>query len=90
MSAAHPAGRTDLLASLAGKVAVITGAARGQGAAEAELLAELGAHVVLTDVIEDEGAALAGRLGESATFVPHDVSSRAAWDRVAEVARARH
>jgi len=89
VSAAGPE-RPDLLASLTGKVAVVTGGARGQGAAEAELLVALGAHVLITDVIADEGAALAERLGERAAFVTHDVSSRAAWDRVAEVARERH
>ena len=42
---------------LEGKVALITGAARGQGAAEARLFASEGANVVLTDVLDQEGAA---------------------------------
>ena len=45
------------------KVVLITGAARGQGAAEAELMTELGGRVTACDVLDDEGAALAKRLG---------------------------
>jgi len=66
--------------TLNGKVAVITGAARGMGAAEAELFVQEGASVVLTDV--EDGAELAGRLGERATFVRHDVGDEAAWAAV--------
>ena len=47
---------------LAGKVAIITGAARGQGEAEARLFAALGAQVVLTDVLVDEGEAVAASI----------------------------
>jgi 3alpha(or 20beta)-hydroxysteroid dehydrogenase len=79
--------------TLAGRVAVVTGAAQGQGAAEARLLAEHGAHVVLTDVkedggrlAEDIGAATAG----SAEFVPLDVTDEQGWNRLAEDLRARH
>ena len=46
-------------ARLEGKVAIVTGAARGQGAATARLFADEGAKVVLTDLLEDEGAAVA-------------------------------
>jgi 3alpha(or 20beta)-hydroxysteroid dehydrogenase len=55
-----PAG---IFRGLAGRTFVITGAARGQGAAEAELLVRHGAHVIATDVLDDEGHALAERLG---------------------------
>lgn len=71
---------------LTGKVAIITGAARGQGAAEARLFAELGAKVVMTDVLADEGNAVAASIGDSAIFVRHDVSNADDWNTVVEVA----
>jgi 3alpha(or 20beta)-hydroxysteroid dehydrogenase len=64
--------------NLAGKVAIITGAARGQGAAAARLLARRGAFVVLTD-ISAEGSGLAAEIGSHAQFVQHDVSSEESW-----------
>jgi len=64
---------------LEGKVAMVTGAARGQGAAEARLFVEEGARVVLGDVLEKEGRTLAEELGEGAVFVAHDVSSEEQW-----------
>lgn len=67
------------MAKLAGKVAIITGAARGQGQAHARLFAAEGAKVVVTDVSAG-GAAFAAELGENAIFVQHDVSDEAAWD----------
>ncbi|QUT06746.1 SDR family oxidoreductase [Sphingobium phenoxybenzoativorans] len=68
---------------LEGKVAIITGAARGQGAAEARLFHAEGAKVVLTDVTED-GRALADELGDGALFLPLDVADEAAWQNVAQ------
>ncbi|WP_308315753.1 glucose 1-dehydrogenase [Streptomyces sp. ISL-100] len=65
--------------SLDGKVVVITGAGRGQGAAEARLFAEAGARVVITDVREDEGREVAKPLGRHGLFVRHDVSSQESW-----------
>jgi 3alpha(or 20beta)-hydroxysteroid dehydrogenase len=67
---------------LDGKVALITGGARGQGAAEAERFAAEGATVVITDVLDDDGAATASRLGDAVTFVHHDVTSEQEWDAV--------
>ncbi len=67
---------------LAGKVAIITGAARGQGAAEAELFAREGASIVFGDILEDDGRAVEARItesGGSATFVRLDVTSEADW-----------
>ena len=67
------------MARLAGKVALITGAARGQGAAEARLFAAEGAKVVVTDVLDDDGELVAKELGDAAAFVHHDVTEPDAW-----------
>lgn len=77
-------GRVD------GKVAIVTGAARGIGAQTAKALAEEGARVVLTDVLEEEGRATAQQIGGAASFEPHDVSSAADWQRVVAAAEAAH
>ncbi len=65
--------------SLAGKRALITGAARGQGAAAARLFVELGASVVIADVLDEPGRALAAELGESASYARLDVSRPSDW-----------
>lgn len=64
---------------LDGKVALITGAARGQGEAEARRFVAEGARVVLADVLDEEGSKVAGSLGEAATYVHHDVSLEEDW-----------
>ncbi|MEU2453661.1 glucose 1-dehydrogenase [Streptomyces sp. NPDC012765] len=64
---------------LEGKVVVITGAGRGQGAAEARLCARAGARVVVTDVREDEGRAVAAELGDRGLYVRHDVADPESW-----------
>ncbi|MEC3915361.1 SDR family NAD(P)-dependent oxidoreductase [Nocardia sp. CDC160] len=74
------------MADLTGKVALITGAARGQGAAEARLFVALGAKVVITDVLAAEGKELADSLGEAAVFVEHDVTDAESWDAAVKVA----
>jgi len=61
------------------RVALITGAARGQGEAEARLFHAEGAKVVIADVIEDEGKALEEELGKGALFVRLDVGSEDGW-----------
>jgi 3alpha(or 20beta)-hydroxysteroid dehydrogenase len=71
--------------SLEGKTAIITGAARGQGGAEARLFIAEGANVVLTDVNPD-GAALATQLGSRAHFMVHDVADAATWEAVVATA----
>ncbi|MGX1807278.1 glucose 1-dehydrogenase [Nocardia sp. NPDC055321] len=68
------------------KNVIVTGGARGMGAAFARRLVEEGASVVITDVLEREGADLAAELGERALFLPLDVTDEAAWNVV--VARA--
>jgi 3alpha(or 20beta)-hydroxysteroid dehydrogenase len=67
---------------LDGLVAIVTGAARGQGEAEAQLFAEEGAKVVMTDVLAEQGAEAAARIGPSARFFAQDVSSAEDWNRL--------
>jgi 3alpha(or 20beta)-hydroxysteroid dehydrogenase len=64
---------------LDGKVALITGGARGMGEAHVRLFLEEGARVVFGDVLEEEGKALAEETG--ATYVRHDVSRQEEWER---------
>ncbi len=72
---------------LAGRTIVVTGAARGQGAAEAEMLVSEGARVIGADVLDDEGSALAERLtaaGPGTMEYRHlDVASEAQWAELA-------
>jgi len=72
------------------KVALITGGARGQGAAEAELFVNAGAQVVITDVLDAEGRATAERLGAACEFLHHDVASEDDWNTVVDTIIARH
>mgnify|MGYP001484383251 CR=1 FL=1 len=70
---------------LAGKVALITGAAAGQGAADAELFAREGAALMLTDIDSIAGEALAKKLaaqGARVLFRVQDVSDEAAWQAI--------
>jgi len=67
---------------LDGKIALITGGARGQGAAEAERFVREGATVYITDVRVDDGHATAERLGDAVRFLEHDVTSEADWSAV--------
>lgn len=70
------------MARLEGKVAIITGAARGMGAAHARRFIAEGAKVVLTDLNVEEGTALANELGENAIFVEQNVTSADEWANV--------
>src|SRR3546814_8402413 len=67
---------------VSGKVAIITGAASGVGKEDALLLAREGAQVVLTDVNEEAGRAVAKAIGDAALFIRHDISSEADWKAV--------
>ena len=64
---------------LDGRVALITGAARGQGQAEAEQFVAEGARVMLADVLDDRGLAAAAALGPSAVYRHLDVTRAAEW-----------
>ncbi len=57
------------------KAALISGAARGMGASHARLLVAEGAKVVIADILDDEGQALADELGASARYVHLDVTN---------------
>jgi NAD(P)-dependent dehydrogenase (short-subunit alcohol dehydrogenase family) len=67
------------------KVAIVTGAASGMGAATARLFAREGATVTLTDMLESEGRAVAAEIvaaGGAARFLAHDVADEAQWEAV--------
>ena len=74
---------------LDGKVAIITGGARGQGEAEVRLFVAEGAKVVISDVLVDAGRALADELGEAAVFLRHDVSREEDWEAAINTATER-
>lgn len=72
---------------LSGKVALISGAARGMGESEARLFAREGAQVVLGDILEDQGQVAVediAQQGGTATFVPLDVTHEQDWQRAVE------
>ncbi|WP_328858388.1 SDR family oxidoreductase [Williamsia herbipolensis] len=73
-------GRVD------GKVVVISGGARGMGAADAAALVAEGASVVIGDILDDEGRAIAADLGDAATYVHLDVTSPTDWAVAVETA----
>lgn len=73
---------------LDGKVVIITGGARGQGAAECALFSAEGAKVVITDVLDAEGAATAAT--SSATYLHHNVASEDEWQSVVDRVVALH
>ncbi|WP_460274468.1 SDR family NAD(P)-dependent oxidoreductase [Celeribacter sp. ULVN23_4] len=79
------------LSDLTGKTAIVTGAARGQGAVEAEMLAVAGASVLLCDVLVPEGEALVERLaaeGHNVRFLALDVTSEAGWSEAFSLIRS--
>lgn len=71
---------------LAGKVALISGGARGMGEAHARAMVAQGASVVLGDLLDHEGRAVADDLGSAATYVHLDVTDRGDWARAVAAA----
>jgi 3alpha(or 20beta)-hydroxysteroid dehydrogenase len=76
------------MGELDGRVALVTGGARGQGAAEARLFAREGATVVITDVLDEAGERTAGELG--ADYLHLDVASEQEWEAVVNGVVERH
>src|SRR5438876_1168348 len=80
------------MGKLDGKVALISGGARGQGAAEAETFVKEGAKVVFGDIRDDEGKKVEAAIraaGGDATYVHLDVTSEADWQHAVETATSR-
>ena len=69
---------------LKNKVAIITGGARGMGAAHVRLFASEGAKVVFTDLNEEEGRLLEEQIGGNVKFIKHDVTDATGWENVVE------
>jgi 3alpha(or 20beta)-hydroxysteroid dehydrogenase len=81
-----------MTARLAGRTALISGGARGQGAAHGRRLAEEGAAIILGDILEDAGEAHAGELraaGQAAHFLRLDVTAPDDWKAAVETAEER-
>jgi 3alpha(or 20beta)-hydroxysteroid dehydrogenase len=66
------------------KVAIVTGAARGIGEATARACAAEGARVVIADMLDEAGAAVAAGIGDRATFIRHDVTDEESWRRTVQ------
>jgi 3alpha(or 20beta)-hydroxysteroid dehydrogenase len=78
----------ERMGKLDGRVVLITGAARGQGAEEARVFAAEGARIVIGDVLDDLGETVAKEIGDSARFIHLDVTDEASWTAAAEYATA--
>ncbi|PCJ19634.1 MAG: 3-alpha-hydroxysteroid dehydrogenase [Gammaproteobacteria bacterium] len=73
------------MTQLEGKVAIISGGARGQGEAEARLFVERGAKVVITDVLDNEGEKVAKDLKDKALYLHQDVTQEESWESVVKM-----
>lgn len=81
------------MARLAGKVGLISGGARGQGAVEARLFAQEGAQVVFGDILDDEGKQVEAAIrdqGGAATYVHLDVTREADWQHAVQTAESQY
>jgi len=74
------------MARLAGKVAIVTGGARGMGEATVRLMVEEGARVLIGDLLDEPGQALADELGDSTAYTHMDVASKGDWDTAIRLA----
>jgi 3alpha(or 20beta)-hydroxysteroid dehydrogenase len=72
---------------LKGKVAIITRASQGMGASHARAFVAEGAKVIMTDVNEQAGKALAEELSENVLFIKHDVTKAEEWAKVVKKGR---
>src|SRR5205807_2813622 len=81
--------REAVMARLDGKVALISGGARGQGAVAGRRFAAEGARVVLGDVLDDDGKAVAADLGEAGHYVHLDVTDEHDWRTAVDETEAR-
>jgi 3alpha(or 20beta)-hydroxysteroid dehydrogenase len=77
------------MARLKGKVAIVTGAARGTGEAAARRFSEEGARVLLGDIRDELGAAVAEDIGDAAHYQRLDVTDERDWERAVALAQAR-
>lgn len=75
---------------LQGKVAIVTGAAKGLGEADARMFAKEGATVILTDVDQENGERVASEIGDAAEFHVQDVSKEASWETLIDDVVAKH
>src|SRR2546430_11290227 len=79
--------REEDMGKLDGRVVIITGAARGQGEREARLFVAEGARVLLGDVLDEQGEALAKELGEAARYLHLDVGREEDWAAAVSAAK---
>lgn len=78
------------MTDLEGRIAIVTGAARGVGRTIAARFVAAGARVVLADVRDDQGAEAAATLGDAAAYSPLDVTREDDWRRVVDATCERH
>lgn len=76
------------MGKLQDKVAIVTGGARGMGAATSRIFAAEGAKIVIADVLDAEGTALAAEIGAAARWRHHDVTDEQSWAALVEFAKA--